>query len=210
VRRAIVTRGDGQVHIWSGSLRLPAFRLAALASALNLDERERLRATRSPVARRRFIASRGQLRLLLGLSLGISPRDVPIGQKLDGRPVLQPAAGRPTVRFSVSHAGDDVVYALTTGGAVGIDIERTRENLDWRGLAARFFSHNEMLHLGRPSDFYRLWTRKEAMAKAAGGSLVAWLGMDLASAVTPDWRLWSWSMPGGAVSVALRARNPPC
>ena len=205
-----MTRGDGQVLIWSGSLRLSALRLAALASALSLDERERVRATRSPLARRRFIASRGQLRLFLGRYLRISPKDVPIGHQLEGRPVLQPAAGRPTVQFSVSHTGDDVVYALTTGGAVGIDIERTRPDLDWRGLAARFFSHDELRQLWQPSDFYRLWTRKEAMAKAAGGSLVAWLGMDLATAVTPDWQLWSWSVPDGAASVALRASHSPC
>jgi phosphopantetheinyl transferase len=64
--------------------------------------------------------------------------------------------------------------------------------------------------LWQPSDFYRLWTRKEAMAKAAGGSLLAWLGMDLATAVTPDWQLWSWSVPDGAASVALRASHSPC
>ena len=77
-------------------------------------------------------------------------------------------------------------------------------------MSTRFFAPDEMVQIRRPSDFYRLWTRKEAMAKAAGGSLLAWLGTDLASVLTPDWRLWSWSVPNGAASVAFRTGPSAC
>jgi 4'-phosphopantetheinyl transferase len=204
VKRAIAASGDGPVHVWRGSLRLPTSRLAALASTLSLEERERMRATLSPLERRRFIASRGQLRLLLARYLGGSPKAVPLLEQPNGRPILASMAGQPPLHFSVSHTGDDVVYAVTAAGAVGIDLERARPELDWRGLATRFFAPEDMAQMRRPSDFYRLWTRKEAMAKVAGGSLLAWLRTDLGSALTPDWRLWSWSVPNGAASVALR------
>ena len=77
---------------------------------------------------------------------------------------------RPTlavpVDFSLSHCEGRIVCALSTQGAVGIDVEALG------GLVAEEFqlylSAAERTWAGRSSRrFYSVWTRKEAVAKAA-------------------------------------------
>lgn len=81
-----------------------------------------------------------------------------------------PPHSRPTlalpVDFSLSHCEGRIVCALSTQGAVGIDVEALG------GLLAEDFqlylSAAERAWAGRSSRrFYSVWTRKEAVAKAA-------------------------------------------
>ena len=81
-----------------------------------------------------------------------------------------PSQSRPTlalpVDFSLSHGEGRIVCALSTQGAVGIDVEALG------GLVAGDFqlylSAAERAWAGRSSRrFYSVWTRKEAVAKAA-------------------------------------------
>jgi len=202
--------GDDDVHVWIGSLRRPPARLAALATLLSADELHRTRALPSPTDRRRFLVGRGELRLLLGRYLGTAPGAVRLIRLPNGKPIVASSAGRTPLHFSLSHSGEQVLYAVTRTGEVGADVQRFRTDVDWRGLASRFFAPAEAIRLhsaerasGRPG-FYRLWTRKEAMAKADGRSLFWWLGTELSSDRTPGWRLWTWRLPAGMASVAVR------
>ena len=78
---------------------------------------------------------------------------------------------RPTldlpVDFSVSHGDGRIVCALSTRGAVGIDVERLG-----RVVAKDFplyLNATERAWAGRRARrFYAVWTRKEAVVKAAG------------------------------------------
>jgi 4'-phosphopantetheinyl transferase len=81
-----------------------------------------------------------------------------------------PPTSRPTlalpVDFSLSHGEGRVVCAISTQGAVGIDVERVGQ------LVAEEFhlylSAAERAWAGRSSRrFYSVWTRKEAVVKAA-------------------------------------------
>lgn len=81
-----------------------------------------------------------------------------------------PSNSRPTlalpVSFSLSHCDGRIVCALSTQGAVGIDVEALG------GLVAGDFhlylSAVERAWAGRSTRrFYSVWTRKEAVAKAA-------------------------------------------
>lgn len=82
-----------------------------------------------------------------------------------------PPGTRPTldlpVQFSVSHCAGRVVCAISTEGAVGVDVEALG------GLTADEFplylNPAERAWAGRNARrFYGIWTRKEAVAKAAG------------------------------------------
>jgi 4'-phosphopantetheinyl transferase len=205
----------GEVHVWAGSLRKPVVGPAALAGMLSADEASRASALGSAAERRRFLASRGQLRLLLAGYLRIGPRAIRLGRGTNGKPILTSRAGQPPLRFSVSHSGEHVLYALSRAGEVGADVQRVQPELEWSGLAARFFAPEETCRLraGGPAagreGFYRLWTQKEAMAKAAGGPLLSWLGEDV-SRQTPEWQVWSWRLRTCAVSVALRSHEMAC
>ena len=72
--------------------------------------------------------------------------------------------------FSIGHSGDFVVCALSASSRVGVDIERIKDfNPD---DFAYIFSTPELQSIsGAPSklvEFFRLWTRKEAVLKADG------------------------------------------
>lgn len=82
-----------------------------------------------------------------------------------------PARARPTldvpVQFSLSHCDGRIACVVSTGGPVGIDVEALA------GVKAdgfiRYLSAAERTWAGRSSRrFYLIWTRKEAVVKAAG------------------------------------------
>lgn len=81
-----------------------------------------------------------------------------------------PPQARPTlalpVDFSLSHCEGRIVCALSTQGAVGIDVEALGGLI--AGDFQLYLSAAERAWAGRSSwRFYSLWTRKEAVAKAA-------------------------------------------
>ena len=84
-----------------------------------------------------------------------------------------PHAARPTLdvplQWSVSHCDGRVAVAACTDGAVGVDVEalgtlRAAEFPRYLNAAERAWAGTS------PRRFYSLWTRKEAVAKAAGAA----------------------------------------
>jgi 4'-phosphopantetheinyl transferase len=98
-------------------------------------------------------------------------------QLVDARPffVLEGAEGR--LAASLSHSGDRVLCAIASAGLVGVDVERIRPRKEWDELASVVLHPAERERLealeGEPrwQGFYRIWTLKEAMAKALGVGL---------------------------------------
>lgn len=118
--------------------------------------------------------SRALLREILGRHLGMAPDDVPLAVEPGGRPVL---TGRECdLRFSVSHTGELMVVAVAGGRDVGIDIERSDRRVAG-GVLRRALDDRERAHLAalaparRGEAALRLWTAKEAYAKAIGAGL---------------------------------------
>ena len=90
-----------------------------------------------------------------------------------GKPYLEGSS----LKFSLSHSCGKVVCAISDDGEVGVDIE-AGEIAPARadGIAARFFSKDEVLRLsGDTEAFRREWTRKEAAAKMLGIPLAEYL-----------------------------------
>jgi phosphopantetheinyl transferase len=95
------------------------------------------------------------VRLLLASRLDVSPADLVIDRTC-GKPRL--AWPQATLDFSVSHAGDQVLVAISDGAAVGVDVES----------------------LGRvDADFTRTWVRNEAVFKAGGSGAGRCIVIDL-------------------------------
>jgi 4'-phosphopantetheinyl transferase len=120
----------------------------------------------------RFIRGRAFLRGLLAQRLGIDPSAVVLSATPRGKPYL---AG-PGPAFSLSHAGDHTIVALSDSHAVGADIEALhRLPADDTALADLVTlcctpSEAEAL-LGQPDQrrrFLRFWTAKEARMKLTG------------------------------------------
>jgi 4'-phosphopantetheinyl transferase len=160
--------------VWSVSLLQPPQRLATLESLLSPQERERAGAFLLPLPRRQFIVARAALRTLLGGSLGIAPAAVRFALNAHGKPSLDPACD---LRFNVSHAGDRALIAIATGFDVGVDVEAQRRVDDLASLAASILCAEDLEHWRAaetkegPAAFFRIWTCKEAVAKAIGCGL---------------------------------------
>jgi 4'-phosphopantetheinyl transferase len=82
-----------------------------------------------------------------------------------------PPRSRPTLdlplHWSLSHCAGCIVAAVSTGGPVGVDVEALggMQASDF----ALYLNTAERAWAGRsPRRFYSVWTRKEAVAKAAG------------------------------------------
>lgn len=160
------------VHVWSVSLPAQGSVLEACEGLLSPDERAR--AARMLLASRReaFVVARGLLRTLTGRYAGLPPGDVRFTYTALGRPSL--AADAPSLQFSVSHSGGQVLLAFAGQARVGVDIERVRTSAGSDAIARRFFTAGEQAELAalagpdRLEAFFACWTRKEALLKAVG------------------------------------------
>jgi 4'-phosphopantetheinyl transferase len=188
-----VILAPGTVHVWPASLDLGAGQGAACARVLSPDERARADAFRFDRDRQRFIATRGLLRMLLGVCLGAAPEEVGLVADPAGKPRLAGRQAASGLRFSLAHAGGLALFAVAQDREVGVDLERVEPAVAWPDVAAAFFSVAELARLNalapaeRPRGFFRQWTRREAWAKATGlglagldayGALPPWGGLD--------------------------------
>ena len=168
-------RGVVQVHWFPTDLS--AARLEELERLLADGERARADRFRLPRDRNRYVAARGQMRILLAGCLCQVPAAVAIVVGRDGKPELQPALGTERIHFNLSHSEGVGVVAIGIDGELGIDVERIRPMPDASAIAEQFFAAGEILALRRVADearaeaFFRYWTRKEALIKSFGRGL---------------------------------------
>ncbi len=167
---------QGVIDVWRLQLDTP------LNPGLNLDEilsvEERARANRFVSARdaSRFRNCRAFLRLGLGWYLNKAPREVVLTSGEYGKPRLADSSG---LYFNLTHAQELGLIAFTTMGEVGIDAEAVKHNIDALDIASANFTRNESAMIAAAVTqreqvriFLRLWTRKEAVLKAAGFGIV--------------------------------------
>lgn len=126
----------------------------------------------------RFLRPEDSLRHLLGRALlrslavhyGAMAPDLPLPLNAWGKP--EPAPGR--VSCNLSHSGDQVWAALSRLPHVGIDVESAQPPVDFRDIMRSFHPY-EIAELEADPDPGRAmmlcWSRKEAVAKAAGMGL---------------------------------------
>jgi 4'-phosphopantetheinyl transferase len=163
-----------EVRVLVVPLDAPPAHYAELFEYLTDDERTRAARYKVEPPRRQFVIGRGLLRRLLANCLGLPAREVPISYNGAGKPLLADSAAG--LHFNVTHTDGLALIALSRR-AVGIDVERVRRVENPEGLVGRFFSAAERAaYLGlaeqlRPAGFFRGWTSKEAVIKAAGLSV---------------------------------------
>jgi len=149
--------------------------IRGLGISLNEEERRRAEGLRLERDRRRFVATRGQLRRVLASKLGISPSVVELEYGRLGKPHLSHRMPARDLRFSVSRSGDVAVIALSTRQEVGVDIEAVLPVPEADEIAALCLSASGSYTALGPEDrlegFLRRWTRLEAISKALGCGL---------------------------------------
>jgi 4'-phosphopantetheinyl transferase len=186
---------------------------AARAMAAWLSEAERHKASRLRFERdrRRFIVARARLRELLAARLGTRPQALELVCGTNGKPQLGPRFAHTGWRFNASHCDEIALYAFSPASDVGIDIEAIRPVAEADAIAEQSFSPLErstyvaLERADRPLGFLRLWTRKEALAKALGEGLALPLERLDAAAPPRGWRLESFSpLPGFIAALAAQ------
>jgi 4'-phosphopantetheinyl transferase len=124
-------------------------------------------------ARERSLLARALLRRLLAESTG-APFGWAFDVEISGQPVARRKGGGRVPSITISHSGGWVACAVASGGQIGIDIEVYRPGRDIRGIAGLAFGDGERQDVEREGTaaFYRIWTSREALAKARGRGLV--------------------------------------
>jgi 4'-phosphopantetheinyl transferase len=174
----IPTVADCEAHVWKLPLDIDNGMFARVIGLLSPDERNRADRFQFEIHRRRFIAGRGMLRLILGRYCDVQPAELRFDYGPNGKPTLRCGEGtcssRAVVQFNLAHSGVVGVLAITRVGPVGVDVEQVRGFPELRELVCRFFSAREAAEFstlrceGQLAAFFNLWTRKEALLKAIG------------------------------------------
>jgi len=140
-----------------------------------LSDHERARADQfiHPKRKAGYITSHVALRNLLSAYARIPIKEVKVGQKRNGKPVLE---GQSDLHFNLSHSDHFALIALSNVGPVGIDLEDATKPAPYE-IANIAFSPRENQHLQNSAKedkstlFYDTWCRKESVIKADGRGL---------------------------------------
>lgn len=154
------------IEVWLLKLNLSVPISDEDASLLSEDERiHALRFCRHE-DRVRSVVTRASLRRMLAARVAMPPGSLRFAANRYGKPYLQDDS---KIEFNVSHAGSFALIALSTGGQVGVDIERYDRGIDAKGLRAYVFSPLERQSgLQTAEDFIDRWVAKESVLKALG------------------------------------------
>lgn len=178
---ANVILSQDDIHVWCASLDQPAPRLQWLMQMLNTDERARAERFYFEQDRKRFIVGRGLLRTILGYYLNSEPGQLQFSYNSRGKPSLSETSGGDRIRFNLAHSQGLVLYAVTFGREIGVDLEYLRPIAEAEQIANRFFSDREKVGFHaltsheKQEAFFRYWTCKEAFLKASGEGLTEYL-----------------------------------
>jgi len=145
----------GEIHIW----RIPLDKVKTLPPTTG----EAARAARfaTPTLQRRYLRAHGALRDILGQYTD-ARLDFALHEK--GKPFLPNV---PELEFNLSHSKQMALVAVAHGTPVGVDVERLRPLSEFVAIAERYFPPGEECPVDAP-DFFRRWTRFEAILKAQG------------------------------------------
>jgi 4'-phosphopantetheinyl transferase len=164
----------GEVHVW----RSHADRWSGNGGVLSAEEGARAARFRFYLDRRRWMAARVLLRNVLAHYLEVTPAGLELGATEDGRPLVRWPQDAAWLCFSVSHAGEVALVAVTRGQRVGVDVEELRSGLDVVAVAQRALGDEEASELARESEprrtqkFFAMWTQEEARGKCRGTGLI--------------------------------------
>lgn len=158
-----------------------------------------------PTRRRKgAVLARALLSKMLSTVWDMASETVQICSEPSGRPYLAPVFSHPPPFISISHSRGWVACAATDIGPLGIDVERWQPSRDHAGIAAMAFGPREAARAaaGGIEAFYRIWTLREAIAKACGqGLALAADGLDRVHE-GPDDGHWLATLDQGAWSLS--------
>lgn len=196
-----------------------------------LSEDERARQARFRFARdqRRFLVTRALVRTVLSRYAAVRPEEWIFSAGPRGRPAISAPPPASILEFNISHSCDLVMLGVTSGRALGIDVESVEaREAEIDGLD-RYFAPEESAALlslppaARRRRFFELWTLKESYIKARGLGLAIALDAfrfeltgerGLTLHMRPElgdspggWRFWQLAPRSGYLAAVCAARG---
>src|SRR5258708_20662575 len=138
--------GHAEVHLWCIPLEIGSDPLRALGRVLCDEEQQRAERFRFEPDRRRYIAARAALRILLGRYVDHPAERLVFSYSAAGKPFLQRADGGSGPHFNVSHSGEMALVAFCADGGLGIDVELVRAIPDTDSIVRKLFCPHESPH----------------------------------------------------------------
>ncbi len=166
------TLSPDTAHIWHFDLR--QYVASGFSSILSADEAERAENFRFRKDELSYRFRRSILRSLLSGYLECRPEDISFTYGPQGKPGVCTEESRQRIQFNMSTSDGICVLVFSTNTVVGIDVEKILPLKDCEQLLQIFATDREQRHLHhlhrteRLSEFYRLWTIKEAVLKSVG------------------------------------------
>jgi 4'-phosphopantetheinyl transferase len=228
---------EDAVHVWRADLDAVGEHLLVL-----LSPEEHARAARLLSERKRQLWARAHsvLRELLGRTLERDPHTLRFVTNPHGKPALRDdpsgssssaadaaertPAGPRRLHFNMSHSGGLALYALSTAGEVGVDVEVAGRPLDVLAVAARAFGPAEARRLQqldpltREQELLLAWVRHEAELKCRGTGIIGGAGAEgadgaegtMGEKVEMEEKVWIAELDMGShAAAAVAVERPP-
>lgn len=163
-----------EVHLWKMNLETSSINIQDAMKILNEEETIKAQKFRFEKHQKRFIVARSTLKHILSHYLGISPEKIAFQYGSHGKPKLVDKMNTIQLEFNLSHSEELAIYGITCHHLIGVDVEYLRPMPDAEKLAKRFFCHQEFEKINslsiihKNTEFFKLWTAKEAYLKATG------------------------------------------
>lgn len=220
--RTITAQGNDDVLVrYRAAVQVLGYRLhedpagERLRALVTRSEWQLAQQQSDPAGQGHFVAGRAVLRWMLADRLGCVPMEVPL--VVDGGRVR--VRGRGRHHLSVTHSGGWVLCAVASR-AVGVDVQEVIGDAPGAALLRRTCSPAERALIEASPDartaFTRVWSRKEAVLKAAGiGTAMTLSAVDVsrprAVGVPAPGRWWCVDVAvddGVVAAVAVRGHLP--
>src|SRR5690606_39037796 len=137
---------------------------------LNQEEQDKAGRFFRQQDRQSFIIRRSVLRILLGHYLSVDPSEIQFEEGSNKKPVIQ----QQLLHFNVSHSPGIILISISRL-ETGVDIEKIVADFDYEAIIKQGFSGKETSFINDSedprTDFFKLWTRKEAFTKGLSKGL---------------------------------------
>ena len=154
------------INLWKISIGESLSRMDLLIPFLSPEERSRASRYHQQKDRDRFAIGRGMLRQILSSYTDCGPDEIKFLKGINGKPYIhQPIP----IEFNLSYSHDYILVGIASG-SIGIDVEYINPEFDYALLLDACFMTAEIQAItgsDQPrQQFFKFWTRKEALLKA--------------------------------------------
>jgi 4'-phosphopantetheinyl transferase len=167
---------EDEIHVWLINITKCLFEYRFISSILSKDELSHVNNFKHKKDKISFLSRRYALRKILSLYLDADPKKISFNVNENQKPFIEVSINNGKFSFNLSHSDSLAVLAVCRDNNVGVDVEKINAFVSIDGFEKLFFSDKEILSVNvdgrfKVNEFYKVWTRKEALLKAVGVGL---------------------------------------